>query len=219
MSVDKPAFGALLLDFDGVLIDSEPIWWAIIDEVAQSRQLLAAGGQVERRSGVRVQDTIASLVGDDRRLVEALTREVFVTGEARLAGHPLMEGAAEAIREISMAGVVLGLVSSSNSTFLEYVLRANGIREHFSVLVGGDRVERGKPAPDCYLLAAREAGVHPSHCCAVEDSPTGILAAVAAGMYVVQFESRPPAADAAVDSHVQAVVSTFAALADIVFGR
>jgi len=215
----KLLFDAVLFDLDGVLIDSEPIWWDVIDEISRARHLLPAEGHVERRSGTRVRDTVARVVGDDDRLVESMTREVFIAGEARLGGLPLAEGAIEAIRRFSAAGMVLGLVSSSNSAFLERVLDVNAVREHFSTLVGGDRVQQGKPSPDGYLLAAREIGVRSARCCAVEDSPTGILAAAAAGMYVVRFGKATRAIDPTVARHVGATASSFAAVDEFLLGH
>jgi HAD superfamily hydrolase (TIGR01509 family) len=213
----RPVFDALLLDFDGVVIDSETTWWNVIDEVARDRGLVPANGHVERRSGIRVQDTIARMVPDDEELAESMTKEVLRIGESRLAGMSLADGAVEAIRKISATRIILGLVSSSNSVFLDHVLRVNRIRDYFSVLVGGDRVERGKPAPDGYLLASREANVLPERCCAVEDSSSGILAAANAGMYVVHFGGRS-VADPIAMRHVSANAATFAVLADIMLG-
>ncbi len=214
----KASFKALFLDFDGVLVDSEPIWWDIIDDVARAQKLVASEGHVERRSGIRVRDTIATLVQNNDPLVESMTKEVFAVGEARLASTPLAKGAIEAIQQFWNAGVVLGLVSSSNSAFLEHMLQTNAVLQYFSVLVGGDHVERGKPAPDGYLLAASEVGVTPRLCCAVEDSSPGILAAAAAEMYVVHF-GKLRVNDPDVVHHIDASTDSFAGLQSILFNH
>jgi len=212
-------FDALFLDFDGVLVDSEPIWWSVIDEVFQDRGRLAAGGHVERRSGYRVEEAITRLVGNDRRLVGSISDDVRRLAETRIVNEPLAEGAVEVIHEMSAAGITLGVVSSSHSSLVDKVLRAKSVRDYFAVLVGGDRVQTGKPAPDCYVLAAQEAGVPPIRCCAVEDSETGILSAAKAGVYVVQYAQPSEVVDADLVRYVGAVVSTLRALRGIVLGK
>ena len=64
----------------------------------------------------------------------------------------------------------------------ELCLKEGGIREFFDKVISATVVERGKPAPDVYLLAAKEAGVDPKECIAMEDSPNGAMAAISAGM-------------------------------------
>jgi HAD superfamily hydrolase (TIGR01509 family) len=209
-------FGALFLDFDGVLVDSEPIWWSVIDEIFQGHGRIEAGGHVERRSGSRVEEAIARLVGDDTQLVRSISEDVRQLAEARILEEPLADGAVEVIHELSAAGVTLGVVSSSHTLLVHKVLLSHSVRDYFRVLVGGDRVQNGKPAPDCYLLAAREARVPPTRCCAVEDSATGLLAAANAGVYVVQYVRPSEAVDPELARYVGTVVNSLRALSRIV---
>ena len=111
---------------------------------------------------------------------------------------PLVPGAVEAVRSLHETGLPLAVASSSNRPLIDAVLDAAGIARFFSATVSSEEVERGKPAPDVYLEAARRLGVEPAACVAVEDSSNGIRAAHAAGMYVIAYPSRryPPAADA-----------------------
>ncbi len=101
----------------------------------------------------------------------------------------------------------LAVASSSNRPLIEAVLESAGIDELFAVTVSSEEVERGKPAPDVYLEAARRLGIEPTRCAAIEDSSNGIRAAHAAGMRVLVLPNAhyPPAADAL-------------ALADVVLG-
>jgi beta-phosphoglucomutase-like phosphatase (HAD superfamily) len=213
---DIAPFHEILFDFVGVLIDSEPVWWDVIEAVTRDRSLVPEDGHIERRSGVRVRDTIAGLVEDDDQLVDSVTSQIFAIGEARLSNMALADGAIETIKEIFQSGIPLGLVSSSNTVFLERILRVNEVRPYFSVVVGGDCVAHGKPAPDGYLLAAREVGVSAGDCCAVEDSLNGIRAAVAAGMNVVHF-GNVKVSDPEACRRIHASVSTFGELAKILF--
>jgi beta-phosphoglucomutase-like phosphatase (HAD superfamily) len=81
---------------------------------------------------------------------------------------------------------------------IDAVLAASGLDTRFAVTVSSEEVERGKPAPDVFLEAARRLGSAPARCAAVEDSANGIRAARAAGMRVIAIPNRryPPATDA-----------------------
>ena len=94
----------------------------------------------------------------------------------------------------------LGLASSSNRPLIDLVLERTGLGESFRVTVSSEEVERGKPAPDVYLEAARRLRVDPESCAAVEDSTNGIKSGHAAGMAVIAVPNRdfPPAEDALV---------------------
>ena len=92
----------------------------------------------------------------------------------------------------------LGLASSSNRPLIDLVLERAGLADSFQVTVSSEEVERGKPAPDVYLEAARRLGVDPDSCAAIEDSTNGIKSAHAAGMAVIAVPNRdfPPDQDA-----------------------
>ena len=94
-------------------------------------------------------------------------------------------GVLDLIREAKDRGLPVGVASSSLRSWIQIKLEAIGLENAFDVLVGGDDVIRGKPEPDIYLQAARGLGVPPDECIAIEDSPTGIASAVAAGAYTI----------------------------------
>jgi HAD superfamily hydrolase (TIGR01509 family) len=106
---------------------------------------------------------------------------------------PLLAGADEAVRRLAHRWP-LGLASSSNREIIDLVLDRTRWAELFRVTVASEEVERGKPAPDVYLAAARGLGVAPDRCVAVEDSAAGIRSAHAAGTAVVAIPNRayPP---------------------------
>jgi HAD superfamily hydrolase (TIGR01509 family) len=109
----------------------------------------------------------------------------------------LMPGAAEAVDRIA-ARWPLAVASSSNRPLIELALEQSGLRHFFKAVVSSEEVERGKPAPDVYLEAARALGVAPERAAAVEDSTNGLLSAHAAGMRVIAVPDQryPPEPDA-----------------------
>jgi HAD superfamily hydrolase (TIGR01509 family) len=92
----------------------------------------------------------------------------------------------------------LGLASSANRPLIDLALRESGLERHFGATVSSEEVERGKPAPDVYLEAAKRLGVDPAETAAVEDSHNGILSAHNAGMRVIAIPNAafPPGDDA-----------------------
>ena len=110
---------------------------------------------------------------------------------------PLLPGAEHAVRTLADRWP-LGLASSSNREVIDLVLELAGFGDAFRVTVSSEEVERGKPAPDVYLDAARRLGVEPDRCVAIEDSTNGLRAAHAAGMAVIGIPNPhyPPAPDA-----------------------
>jgi HAD superfamily hydrolase (TIGR01509 family) len=130
--------------------------------------------------------------------VEAINRDVVGRMEEGYRRElPLLPGAADAVRALA-ARWPLGLASSSNRELIDLVLELAGFADAFRVTVSSEEVERGKPAPDVYLEAARELDADPSACAAVEDATNGIRSADAAGMtvVVVPHPDFPPADDA-----------------------
>jgi HAD superfamily hydrolase (TIGR01509 family) len=110
---------------------------------------------------------------------------------------PLLPGAVEAVRALQ-GRWPLGLASSANREIIDLVLDAAGLADAFAVALSSEEVERGKPAPDVYLEAARRLGVSAEGCVAVEDSSNGLRSAHAAGMAVVAVPNAafPPDDDA-----------------------
>ncbi|GAB2938111.1 HAD family hydrolase [Nonomuraea fastidiosa] len=190
---------ACVFDLDGVLVDSEPVW----EEV---RRAYVAG-----HGGTWQSDTQTRLMGMStgewaaylhelgvQQTPDEIARGVIDEMAARYRdGVPLMPKAVETVRRLSET-VTLGLASSSPRRLIDVVLDTAGLKECFAATVSTEEVERGKPAPDGYLEAARRLGADPRGCVAVEDSSNGLRSAYAAGMHViaVPHPRYPPAPDA-----------------------
>jgi HAD superfamily hydrolase (TIGR01509 family) len=108
-----------------------------------------------------------------------------------------MPGAREAVERVGEQHP-LGVASSANRPLIELALELSGLRDRFQAVVSSEEVERGKPAPDVYLEAARRLGVDPADCVAVEDATNGLLSAHAAGMRVIAVPDPryPPSREA-----------------------
>ncbi len=187
---------AVVFDLDGVLIASEEVWDAVRERYVRER-----GGRydpdVQRAMMGMSAPEWSRFLHEDAGVPdepEAINRDVVeLMLEAYRRELPLLPGAVETVRRVAEA-FPLALASSSNRAIFEEVLELAGLTDCFRATVSSEEVERGKPAPDVYLEAARRLGVAPSSCAAVEDSHAGIRSASSAGMRVIAIPnaSYPP---------------------------
>jgi HAD superfamily hydrolase (TIGR01509 family) len=183
-----------------VLIDSEKLWDEVREQLAHER-----GGRWHERAqaemmgmssaewSVYMHDVIGLAESPEEINAEVVRRLL----ERYRASLPLLPGAAVAVERLASRWP-LGLASSSNREVIDAVLEAARIAEYFGATVSSEEVDRGKPAPDVYLEAARRLGVEAGACTAVEDSRNGIRSAHAAGMRVIAIPNPhyPPSDDA-----------------------
>ncbi|WP_281186707.1 HAD family hydrolase [Nocardia mikamii] len=181
---------AVLWDMDGTLLDSEKLWDIGVRELAEE-----LGGRMtdairhaligaDARNALRILFDGLGLELDPAAMLAAgqwLERRVT---ELMAGPIPWRPGAQDALATLRAAGLPAGLVTNTKRSITELCLETLG-RHMFDVSVCGDEVDSGKPAPDPYLRAARLLGVAPEDCVAVEDSPTGSAAALAAGCRVL----------------------------------
>ncbi len=191
------ALGAVIFDLDGVLVDSEPVHWRASQRLFAPHHLAEA--EYARFIGVAVEPYMEwarerfGLDDAADRLVERY--EEAVTAEIEAAALPPLDGARELIEASRARGLRVAVGSQSIAAWVKATLRSAALDGLFDAVVSGDEVERGKPAPDVYLLAAERLGVAPERCVAIEDSPAGLQSAAAAGMLVVQSRQASSAAE------------------------
>jgi HAD superfamily hydrolase (TIGR01509 family) len=179
---------AVLFDLDGVIVDSEPWWHAVRVEWAAARGLTWTEADNRACMGRDSRDW-ARIMQERLRLdltipqIERAILDAMVQKYAREPA-PCVPGAVEAVARIA-ATIPSAIASSSHPAVISAALRAVGLAECFRVVVSGNDVPAGKPAPDVYLEAARRLGISPERCLVVEDSLNGVLAGRAAGMTVV----------------------------------
>jgi HAD superfamily hydrolase (TIGR01509 family) len=184
----------VLFDMDGLLVDTEPLWFETEAEVMarlgapwttlDQEQLL--GGSMDNTVGYLLARATRPAPPADvaRWMTEGMLRRA---AEGRVMVRP---GARELLAEVAAAGVPHALVTGSQRPFTEAVLASTGFR--FPVTVTGDDVMRTKPDPEPYLLAAKLLDADPEQCVALEDSPNGVASATAAGCHVVAVPSLLP---------------------------
>lgn len=188
-SAHPPA--AVLFDMDGTLVDSEKLWTISLDdyaaylggEISDGTRQLMVGSNMNRSMGLLLDDlglpSGPAEVAAAADWVAGRTAELFEDG---LSWRP---GAQRLLTEVRHAGIAAGLVTSTIRSLTEIALRTLG-PDSFDVTVCGDEVDgRNKPDPEPYLLACRQLDVDPARSVAVEDSPTGVASATAAGCAVV----------------------------------
>ena len=213
---------AVIFDLDGVLIDSEQVWDDVREQLAKERGGRWHPGAQRDMMGMsspewsRYMHETIGLPEPPEEINRIVVERML---EKYAEGPPWIPGAIAAVHRIS-AAYPLGLASSSNRELIEVVLEAGGIAGLFRATVSSEEVNRGKPAPDVYLEAARRLGVDPAGCAAVEDSHNGIRAAKEAGMMCVAVPNPhfPPGdavreADAVVGGVAELSPSTFSMLA------
>jgi HAD superfamily hydrolase (TIGR01509 family) len=186
--------GAVFFDMDGLLVDTEKVWFEVEAEVMKSLGADWGPADQENLVGGSLPATVAYMLraaGADADPGEV--GEWLVQGmRSRLEdGVELMPGAAEILTTVRQAGWPTALVTSSVRVIADACLKAIG-RHHFDHVVTGDDVTRTKPDPEPYLIAARLTGVDPGGCVVLEDSPNGVTSATAAGCRVVAVPSVLP---------------------------
>lgn len=197
---------AVVFDNDGLLLDTESVWTRAEQQLYERRGREFTLEQKQELVGTSAQIAGGILArrleepGRDTEIIEELNGLVMAELEN---GVDPMVGARELIAALDEAGTPLGLVSNSPRLFIERALAIADLEGCFAAVVSGHEVGAPKPAPDPYLEACRLLAVEPGpEVVALEDSPTGVAAAVAAGLRVVGIPSLP-GIDLS-DAHLQA---------------
>ena len=190
---------AILFDFNGVLVDDEPIHFQLVARVlAEEGLALDTVDYLAEFVGLPDRDCFAAAMRragvepDPTRIVRLVARKAsYYQQVMRRQGFPFFPGAVELVRSASGSGLMLGVVSGALGEEVEGALAQAGLRDAFKCVVAAEDVARGKPAPDAYLRALDEINsrpplpqrlVHPHEVLAIEDTPRGLEAAVAAGL-------------------------------------
>jgi beta-phosphoglucomutase family hydrolase len=178
---------AVIFDMDGVIVDNHAYhheaWMTFFQKYG-----LTVEGDVSHFFGRTNQDILEAVFPDELDQAhlyqfagekEKLYRELY-EGNVEMA-----EGLPELLENLLKMGMKLAVATSAPPGNVDFVMKNTGLRRYFDLVVDSSMVAKGKPDPEIYLLAARKLNVKPARCVVVEDSVSGIRAALAAGMKVV----------------------------------
>ena len=182
---------AVIFDMDGVLVDSEVYWDKSRVEFARDRGLLWTD-EFQRLAMGRSTVGWAGVMQEKLELDESID-EIIAEMKARVIAHyeermPTRPGALESVGHMK-GHFRVGLASGSPTEIIKAVLSITGLDQLFEVMIYGDEVPRGKPAPDIYLEALKQLGVSPVASLGIEDSANGLRSLKAAGMFAVAAPS------------------------------
>jgi len=187
-------FKACVFDMDGVLIDTEPVWRQVEFDVFARVGVTLTDEQLRNTWGMRIEEVVDHWYQErpwNGIRPHAVQREIVreMVEYVRQQGVPMV-GALEAIETARSIGLRIAIASSSSRELIDAVVDRLGIAALVDAICTADDEERGKPDPGVYLSAAQALDVIPSRCVAIEDSPVGVSAAVAAGMRCIGVRSH-----------------------------
>ena len=186
---------AVLFDNDGLLLDTEAVWTRGEQRLFEARgkeftldhkrSLVGSSEKVAAAKLVRFLDE----PGGEKAIMEELNELVL---EELESGVDAMVGGRELLAELNRRGIPVALISNSPMKFIRRSHEMAGTGLPFGAVVSGHEVPMAKPAPDAYLEGCRQLGVEPSkRSVALEDSPSGVAAGLAAGLFVIGVPSVP----------------------------
>ncbi len=196
-------FRAVIFDLDGVLWDGEPLYHEAFNVVLAPYGHRVTDEDYSHIIGHSVEsawDWVLrhfKLDGRPERFHGAYDDAVLHLLQEPVAPLP---GVLDLLAELRRRRLPVGVASASLRQWVDATLRGLGLESAFDAVVSASEVEHAKPAPDLYLTAAHRLGIKPDRCLAFEDTSTGLTAARAAGMFVVQVRAAstalPPIAQA-----------------------
>lgn len=185
---------AVIFDMDGVLIDSEPLYYEVehgiykelgiqVDEEVYAKYVGRSAYTMfsDLKAEFHFTDDIEDLVQKTR---EGIERIITIPGKLKL-----MEGVIPLLQSCREYGFKTAIASSSHYEMIHKVVDRMQMGAYFDTLVSGDFVEKGKPNPDIFLYAAKKLGIDPKECTVIEDSANGVEGAKKAGMKCIGFQS------------------------------
>ncbi len=179
---------AVIFDMDGTLIDTESISIIAWERAAEQRgldipeQLFYDFIGITRPAALEM---LSAQLGSMEASEDVFELHKVIEDELYPEMLVLKPGAAELIRSLHERGIKLALATSTRTKQMHDKFDRFDLLQFFDAVVCGDELERSKPNPDIFLLAASRLGVDPAECAVVEDSFNGVRAGSAAGMYTV----------------------------------
>jgi HAD superfamily hydrolase (TIGR01509 family) len=183
-----------IFDMDGVLFDSEPIYFQINKEIYAELNIDITEEEYSSFIGI-ASNKKWKYIRDKHQLDQSVqelmdlskTRKYGVLRNTKIEPMPGVQGILEQIQGSNAETV---LASSSSRIIIEHLINSNNLGQYFTNLVSGEDVKRGKPEPDIFLKAKSSFNFRPGECMVIEDSQNGVMAAKAAGMKCIGFKDK-----------------------------
>jgi len=181
---------AAIFDLDGLLVDTEELWFETCQRVLSEYGVrMQEKHRIELMGRGKLSSFFVERFGVQDSL-KSISEKIWGTFlNLAEAGLKPMPGAVKSVKLLS-SRLELGVASSAHTNYVEMVINQLGVKKHFKALIGGDQVEKAKPAPDVFLKTAALLRVDPKHCVVLEDSPNGLAAAKAANMFCLAVPNR-----------------------------
>lgn len=184
---------AVIFDMDGVIIDSEPVYNGIHEKMLRDFGVKEILDVPEDYTGM-TNSAVFKIVREKYNLkqtveeISAYQLKVILEEFSRLEDEPI-DGIRDLLAFLKEQQIKTAIASSSARKLIETVVKKFNLMAFFDVIVSGEEVPAGKPAPDVFLEAARQLHVSPEDCLVIEDSKNGTIAAKAAGMSCIGFKN------------------------------
>jgi len=203
---------ALVFDFNGILVDDEPIHLRLFQRVLREEGIeLSKEDYYREYLGFDDRGAFSAIFEHAGRPLDPAAASRLIVRKAsyyqevvRRDGYPFFAGAVELVREAAAGGMMLGLVSGALREEIDQALRQAGLRDAIKVVVAAEDVALGKPDPEGYRRVLEELNarpplpqrlLHPHEVLAIEDSPAGLEAAAGAGLVTLGVAHSYPAAE------------------------
>lgn len=181
----------VIFDFDGTLVDTMPIHYEAYRQVFEAMDLDLTTADFFENIGGRAQETIPKFLRGRRSPLSV--KEIHGRKKETLARlletEPLQPLGASLLLPLFSGRVPIAIASSGSRPGIERILTRLAWAHYFEAVVTGEDVDRGKPEPDLFLLAAEKLGLKPELCLAFEDTDDGVASATRAGMQVVDVRN------------------------------
>lgn len=182
---------AVIFDMDGVLVNTEPIYYKVVREILNENNHDITYKEYEKYIGMTNEYTW-ELIKSEYNIstpVDELIDTMMVLKDVIIKrdGYELIEGVVELLEDLKNNHIKIGLASSSPICDILDVVQSTGIDKYFDKLITGESVKRSKPFPDVFLKAAEELKVDNKECVVIEDSKNGVIAANEANMKCIGF--------------------------------
>ena len=187
-------FKAVIFDMDGVIIDSEPFYLEVQIDLFQKMGITVPPEEYNTFIGAGMRE-MWNMIKSSRNLTQPVEELIKLNNSVLL--EYFKESAklvptlyfTDFLASILAAGIKTAVASSTAKPIIEVILKKLNLYDFFNIIVSGNEVEKGKPAPDIFLETASRLNINPLECVVVEDSTNGVKAAKSAGMYCLGYHN------------------------------